>query len=243
MKLIERGRAYFPTTSVGRLFDAAAALLGFVRESTFEGQAAIWLEQLARGASNLDAYPFPIDGRELDFRPLLQAVVLDSLHHRPERRLRARFSAASPPACTGMPSLHSARAMARGYGRALRRCLPERALARGSSSALPVSDAWRSGPTMLCRQTTAASAWVRRAVASANSTTRLYRTARDTPMHELSIALSIVDMAQEEAERRSAQVEAVHLELGALAGVVKEALLFAFEHSVRRHVLEGSLWS
>jgi hydrogenase maturation protein HypF len=91
MKLIERGIRTFSTTSVGRLFDAAAALLGFVQESTFEGQAAIWLEQQARGASNLDAYPFPIDGRELDFRPLLQAVVSDRLHHRPEREIARAF--------------------------------------------------------------------------------------------------------------------------------------------------------
>ena len=31
-------------------------------------------------------------------------------------------------------------------------------------------------------------------------------------MHELSIAMSIVDMAQEEAERRSVQVDAVRSE-------------------------------
>jgi hydrogenase nickel incorporation protein HypA/HybF len=39
-------------------------------------------------------------------------------------------------------------------------------------------------------------------------------------MHELSIAMSIVDMAQEEAERHGgAQVQAVHLKLGRLTGV------------------------
>jgi hydrogenase nickel incorporation protein HypA/HybF len=38
-------------------------------------------------------------------------------------------------------------------------------------------------------------------------------------MHELSIAMSIVDMAQEEAERRNVHIEAVHLELGALLGM------------------------
>jgi hydrogenase maturation protein HypF len=91
MQLIQRGVRTFSTTSVGRLFDAAAALLGFTRESTFEGQAAIWLEQLARGASNLDAYSFPIEGWELDFRPLLQAVVSDRLHHRPEREIARAF--------------------------------------------------------------------------------------------------------------------------------------------------------
>ena len=44
------------------------------RETTFEGQAAIWLEQLARRRfDNQDAYPFPFAGHELDFRPLLEA--------------------------------------------------------------------------------------------------------------------------------------------------------------------------
>ncbi|MGA9307655.1 MAG: carbamoyltransferase HypF [Candidatus Sulfotelmatobacter sp.] len=67
----------FATTSVGRLFDAAASLLGFTREVTFEGQAAIWLEQLARSAPLREAYPFPFIDGELDFRPLLLAVAHD----------------------------------------------------------------------------------------------------------------------------------------------------------------------
>jgi hydrogenase nickel incorporation protein HypA/HybF len=49
-------------------------------------------------------------------------------------------------------------------------------------------------------------------------------------MHELSIALSILDVAQEEAERHgNAQVNGIHLRLGPLSGVVKESLLSAFE--------------
>ena len=43
-------------------------------------------------------------------------------------------------------------------------------------------------------------------------------------MHELSIALSILDLAAEEAGRRGGRVVAVHLKLGPLSGVVKEAL-------------------
>jgi hydrogenase maturation protein HypF len=91
MQLIQRGVRTFSTTSTGRLFDAAAALLGFVRESTFEGQAAIWLEQLALGASSLDFYPFPLDGQELDFRPLLEAVVSDRLRNRSPAEIARAF--------------------------------------------------------------------------------------------------------------------------------------------------------
>ena len=41
--------------------------------------------------------------------------------------------------------------------------------------------------------------------------------------------MSIVEMAQEEATRRDVQVCAVHLRLGPLSGVVKEALLSSYE--------------
>jgi hydrogenase maturation protein HypF len=78
-ELVTKGIRAFPTTSIGRLFDTAAALLGFTREITFEGQAAMWLEQLARHADTSRAYPFPVLGEELDFRPLLDALIDDRL--------------------------------------------------------------------------------------------------------------------------------------------------------------------
>ena len=59
-------------------------------------------------------------------------------------------------------------------------------------------------------------------------------------MHELSIAMGIVDAATEEAQSRGIQVRAVHLRLGALSGVVKEALLFSYEVACGGTVLEGS---
>ena len=59
-------------------------------------------------------------------------------------------------------------------------------------------------------------------------------------MHELSIAMSIVDMALEEAERRDVTIDAVHLELGPLSGVVADALLFSYEMACDGTPLEGS---
>jgi hydrogenase nickel incorporation protein HypA/HybF len=60
-------------------------------------------------------------------------------------------------------------------------------------------------------------------------------------MHELSIAMSIVEMAEEESARHGgARVQAVHLKLGKLSGVVKEALLSSYEMACQATSLEGS---
>jgi hydrogenase nickel incorporation protein HypA/HybF len=59
-------------------------------------------------------------------------------------------------------------------------------------------------------------------------------------MHELSIAMSIVQMAQEEAEIRGVKIDAVHLDLGPLSGVVAEALFFSYEMACSGTQLEGS---
>jgi hydrogenase maturation protein HypF len=91
LQLVKSNVRSFATTSMGRLFDAAAALLGFTREVTFEGQAAMWLERLATRATVAGAYPFPMVGDELDFRPLLQSVVNDRLRGRDQCKIARAF--------------------------------------------------------------------------------------------------------------------------------------------------------
>jgi hydrogenase nickel incorporation protein HypA/HybF len=58
-------------------------------------------------------------------------------------------------------------------------------------------------------------------------------------MHELSIAMSIVEMAEEQSERHGGvKVTAVHLKLGPLSGVVKMALENAFTLAREGTILE-----
>jgi len=60
-------------------------------------------------------------------------------------------------------------------------------------------------------------------------------------MHELSIAMSMVEMATEESQRLGAErVTALHLKVGLLSGVVKDALIFSYEVACAGTPLEGS---
>ena len=79
--MLERGLHAPLTSSVGRLFDAAACLLGLVRSNSFDGQAGMALEALAEtartaavlpplGVSVAAAEPF-----QLDAAPLLRGLV------------------------------------------------------------------------------------------------------------------------------------------------------------------------
>jgi len=48
-------------------------------------------------------------------------------------------------------------------------------------------------------------------------------------MHELSIAMNIIEIAEEEAVRHgAARVQTVYLRIGPQAGVAREALLFSY---------------
>ncbi len=77
LSLIRSGLNTPATSSMGRLFDTVAAICGFKRPMTFEGQAAIWLESLARQAAPGEPYPFPFDGATWDYQALLEPLLAD----------------------------------------------------------------------------------------------------------------------------------------------------------------------
>ncbi|RMG65900.1 MAG: hydrogenase maturation nickel metallochaperone HypA [Calditrichaeota bacterium] len=60
-------------------------------------------------------------------------------------------------------------------------------------------------------------------------------------MHELSVALSLIELAEAEAKQAGAtHIESVRVRVGALSGVVPEALQFAFEAASEGTMLEGA---
>lgn len=61
-------------------------------------------------------------------------------------------------------------------------------------------------------------------------------------MHEMSIALSIIDIADKEVKKAKAtKVTEIELEVGHLAGVEYRALEFAFETAVKDTILENAI--
>ncbi|MCS7027054.1 MAG: carbamoyltransferase HypF [Bryobacteraceae bacterium] len=88
--LLERGRTVPWTTSMGRLFDGVAALSGVALANRFEGQAPMKLEA-AISRSQVSSYPVVLDRGELDWRPVVDALLRDRDCGVPAGEIAAKF--------------------------------------------------------------------------------------------------------------------------------------------------------
>jgi hydrogenase maturation protein HypF len=119
------------TTSMGRLFDAAAALAGVSLEQRHEGEAAMKFEALVEAPRSLDG-GFRLDGGVLDFSPLLAFLALE----RPGAREAAEvFHGALIEGCAAWIA-EAARAKGRRRVALGGGCLMNRILADGLAGAL-----------------------------------------------------------------------------------------------------------
>jgi len=92
-KQIENKFNVFSTSSMGRLFDCVAAMLGLFPEITFEAQSAMALEFLSgeKDVSGKDNYPYNLGKDTIDIIPLIRAIANDVQRKEPLHRIAEKF--------------------------------------------------------------------------------------------------------------------------------------------------------
>lgn len=117
-EMLRRGINAPVTSSAGRLFDAVGSLCGLRQVSRFEGQAAMVLEFAAAGAGGTPGYPVVLRAgtggagthQELDWGPMVEAIVADIRAGRPLEQVAAAFHAGL---CDGIVSVARAAGVSR----------------------------------------------------------------------------------------------------------------------------------
>jgi hydrogenase maturation protein HypF len=83
------------TTSVGRIFDGVASLIGLQQRVNYEGQAAMELEFLTQSVERDEYYLFEIDdtpnGKLVDWRSILEGILIDMKDHVGRSIISAKF--------------------------------------------------------------------------------------------------------------------------------------------------------
>jgi len=93
-RMLSRACSSPRTTSMGRLFDAVAALVGLGERARFEGEAAMALEFVAESVDGVEPYAIrvqPGDPLVADWEPLVRAVLDDVRAGVPVSIISARF--------------------------------------------------------------------------------------------------------------------------------------------------------
>lgn len=80
------------TTSTGRIIDAVAAILGLVDKNTFEGEAAMKLEAIARQCETpAEYYPVTINNETIQWHEMIAGIVTDKEHGIDNKVIAGKF--------------------------------------------------------------------------------------------------------------------------------------------------------
>jgi hydrogenase maturation protein HypF len=94
-KVLDADKFMLQTTSMGRVFDAAAVLIGLCSRNSYEGEAAMMLEAVAsRDSEILNVAGYFIedfDGKNIPVRCIFRQIIADVANGIPQERIAAKF--------------------------------------------------------------------------------------------------------------------------------------------------------